>query len=353
MPWIATLPVALGVFTITVAHAGLQDAKPARALPRAGRPVHALARLEPASGLIVVGARPGARILELRVRAGDSVEAGDLIAVLEGNAQAVAQLALAEAKRSAARATRDRKRRELALERERSDRLQQTRRTMLENGYRAVSAHVKNLSAALAALPATSSQQDRLTLASSVEQFRALEYDAYTKLEQAKVEDELLPRARATEDEALADASAEFAVFDREVALAQAALEASHVLAPSKGIVLSTHVHSGEVSSGPLVTLGDTAAMVARAEVDHEDIPAIQVGDAARVELHGQAIEGRVSRIARVVGVNRLVSIDPRARQDLRVVEVTIELAEAGAAAAFVGLQVEAVITPNSAAREP
>ena len=81
------------------------DAAQKPALPAASpQPgdVHALARLEPLSGLIIIGGRPGARIERIEVGQGDKIAAGQLLAILEGHDQARAQLALAEAQKARA-----------------------------------------------------------------------------------------------------------------------------------------------------------------------------------------------------------------------------------------------------------
>ena len=89
--------------------------------------VHALARLEPASGVIVVGGRPGARIDRIQVRAGDNVKPGQVLAILEGNDQAQAQLALAEAQKTRAVHQRAVQKKKLILEREQFDKLNKAR----------------------------------------------------------------------------------------------------------------------------------------------------------------------------------------------------------------------------------
>ena len=61
--------------------------------------VHALARLEPSSGLVVVGARPGARIERILAMQGDSAAAGQVLAVLEGHDAARLQVGMAEARK--------------------------------------------------------------------------------------------------------------------------------------------------------------------------------------------------------------------------------------------------------------
>src|SRR5512135_2745159 len=84
----------------------------AQTAPRTDRVtrVHALARLEPAGGLIVVGARPGIRIERVLVAAGDPVQAGQPLAILEGQAEALHQ--------------RAQRRNQVAVERALEDRLQ-------------------------------------------------------------------------------------------------------------------------------------------------------------------------------------------------------------------------------------
>ncbi|MGC8644219.1 MAG: hypothetical protein ACP5XB_30535, partial [Isosphaeraceae bacterium] len=89
--------------------------------------VHALARLEPLSGLVVIGARPGARIERVEVNQGDKVVAGQLLAVIEGHDQARAQLALAEAQKTRALHERSVQKQKLALKREQFDKLQKAR----------------------------------------------------------------------------------------------------------------------------------------------------------------------------------------------------------------------------------
>ena len=61
--------------------------------------VHALARIEPAGGLVVVGVRPGARVDSLLVAEGDVVKAGQALAVTEGHEVARCEHALAEGAR--------------------------------------------------------------------------------------------------------------------------------------------------------------------------------------------------------------------------------------------------------------
>ena len=109
--------------------------QPSRATGEPGD-VHALARLEPASGLIIVGARPGARIERIEIGPADSVTPGQVLAILEGHDQARAQLALAEAQKTRALHQRSVQKQKLALEREQFDKLQKSK---LESAMRVFS----------------------------------------------------------------------------------------------------------------------------------------------------------------------------------------------------------------------
>ena len=97
------------------------------ATPAQSSDVYALARLEPAAGLIIVGARPGARIERLKVGTGDSVKTGQTLAILEGNEPARAQIEVAEAQKARAMHRRSVQKQKLALEREQFDKLQKAK----------------------------------------------------------------------------------------------------------------------------------------------------------------------------------------------------------------------------------
>jgi ABC exporter DevB family membrane fusion protein len=313
----------------------------------ASRSVRALARLEPVAGLVAVGARPGARILSIEVAEADRVRAGQNLASLEGGDVARHQLEGLEAKKKAALSARDRQRRLAALENERTDAVQKVRLDMAEKSYRALEAQVKRLTDVTKALPPTTSLSDRTSLESALEQARGQQYPAYLALEEAKIDQSLLERRRALTNEALADSGPEDAALDAEIAVARAGFASTTIAAPQPGEVLLILARAGEVSSGTLMYLGDTARMRAVAEVDEADIAGIAVGDPAEVQILDQKVTGRVSRIGRMVAPNQMASLDPRARQDLRVIPVSIDLDDSSAAAAFVNMQVEVAINPQ------
>jgi len=324
----------------------------ARSAPRTDRVtrVHALARLEPAGGLIIVGARPGIRIERVLVAAGDLVRAGQPLAILEGQAETRRRLALAEAQKAEVLHQRAQRRNQLAVERAREDRLQPIRLAVLENITKALKAEDERISQDIDVLgkdPQAVRQREELAL--KLDQVRIESYKAFFELEQARADQALLDRKRRVEDQALADGGPDDQVLDRQIDLARAALAATTVEAPIAGQVLEVLAHGDEVSSGPLVTLGDLSAMDAVAEVDQADAGQLKEGDAAEVTILGTTVPGTVTRVGRFVGRNQLMNVDPRTLQDLRVLKVTIRLGTAQPAGRFVNMQVEVAITPGAA----
>jgi len=312
--------------------------------------VHALARLEPLGGMVVVGVRPGGRVDQVLVAQGDVVKAGQSLALIEGNEAARCQLALAEARKADALCRRARERSRVALERDREDELQKARNVMLDDIAKALKWQDDRFDNQISTFP-----KDYLPelkrgfneLKSKLDQLRIEEHKARFEREQARIDQQLLSRKRAKEDEALADGGTEDKLLDREIDLARATFGATTVKAPIAGTILDVMAKSGEISSGPLLALGDMSAVVAVAEVDQADVGSVQVGDSATVSIFGTTVPGKVTRIGRLVGRNQLMSVDPRLPQDLRVVKVAIQLDRADQAARFMNLQVEVVITPR------
>ena len=327
--------------------------------------VRALARLEPESGLIVIGARPGARIEKVAVADGDDVQPGKLLAVLEGHDQRARQLALAEAQRDAAGFQRRLRREQLALERARFDRLKQTRL----DGLRFIVSDLK--SKVGPATDASKGEQDSKTKGSQVKaassplgggmvppimqdmlaaQLRAELMKTEVQLKELEVSLELLDRQRKFEDEQAADDTPDTVVLDRQIELARADLAQTEVHAPTGGRVLVVLARAGEVSSGPLLTLGDLGSMVARAEVFQTDALDVTAGDSAEVTILGRSVAGEVVRVGTTVGKNIVTSLDPSALADRRVVEVVVRLADPALAARLVNMQVEVAIRKKARA---
>lgn len=125
---------------------------------------------------------------------------------------------------------------------------------------------------------------------------------------------------------------------------ARAELDLSVVTAPIDGEVLKIHARTGE-RVGPLgiAELGRTGEMYAVAEIYETDIRFVRLDQRAQVRSPALSnpISGTVERIGRKVGKMDVLSTDPAAKTDARVVEVQIRLDDGSPAAGLTNLQVE------------
>ncbi len=316
--------------------------------------IHALARLEPASGLIVVGARPGVRIEEVRVAEGDEIKAGAVLAILEGHTQAQRQLDLAEAQKKSADFQRSIRRDKLALAREAEDQLKASRHDTTQQVAQTTRQKFQELKALEKTVSPLIEKDARAKyeIAQAAFQLEVSALKAELELKALDAEEASRPKLRQLEDKELADVGPETDVLLRQIDQARDALAQTEVRAPGPGIVLELHARAGEVSSGPLLSLGDLSAMVAKAEVYQTDVARVSLGDKADVLVQGKEVTGKVVKIGRTVGGNELRSLDPRALQDLRVVSVTIALDSAAEASQYVRRQVDVSITPAQVERK-
>lgn len=146
-----------------------------------------------------------------------------------------------------------------------------------------------------------------------------------------------------TEAEATLDSVAE--VRDVDVAKAQAGvdraiaalrqaqedLELTNVKAPSDGQIIKINTYPGEiVDEQGVVEFAQTSNMMVVAEVYESDIGQVKVGQTATISSETGAFEGEitgsVSQIGLKIGKQDVLSTDPAADVDSRVVEVKINL---------------------------
>ncbi|MFO0951124.1 MAG: biotin/lipoyl-binding protein [Isosphaeraceae bacterium] len=269
--------------------AGPSDAARAQAPasePSGSSTIHALARLEPAGGVVTVGARPGARVVRIEVKEGDEVKAGQLLATLEGQEAARAQLASAETQKKKAEADRDRQRKRLSLERAHEDRVQKVRLQQVTEIQKILAARVTQGDASqllIDKVPGITAK-DKAEFQVGLDRLKIDAARAAIELEQAKADqDDLAPR-RAIEDQALATGGPEDALLDQQIELARANVEQTQIKAPTAGHVLQILAREGEVSARPARADGrDLTSMVATAGVDQSDVGAILPGASAEV----------------------------------------------------------------------
>jgi HlyD family secretion protein len=144
-------------------------------------------------------------------------------------------------------------------------------------------------------------------------------------------------------------AQVEFPIASLEAQIASAESRARRLTlyAPVDGRILNIMIKPGEdVSSGPVLAMGDTRLMRAVAEVYETDIARIKIGQVATItsRAFSHPITGKVVRIGNMVFKNDVLNVDPAARADARVVEVWIDLEDATLTERLTNLTVDVVI---------
>ncbi len=149
------------------------------------------------------------------------------------------------------------------------------------------------------------------------------------QINEAKANLEQLKEVRPV-DIRQAEAEVESAVA--AVGQAQADLETSYVRAPAAGKVLKINTRAGETVDDKegIAELGKTEEMMVVAEVYESDINKVRLGQRVAITSEGKAFEGEiqgsVSQIGLKIGKKDILSTDPAAAVDARVVEVNIRL---------------------------
>ncbi|MEO1087216.1 MAG: efflux RND transporter periplasmic adaptor subunit, partial [Acidobacteriota bacterium] len=305
------------------------------ATPAEPSAVAALGRLEPGPGVVEVGAPPGDRLESLAVDRGDAVAVGQVLAVLESHGLRRAELDLAAAARAEA-----------------VEALRRARRS----GPLAVStreAEVRRLEAdlelAASDLARTRSlvEQDVLP-ARELDVHRSRHAQARALLEQGRSQ---LAEQREAAELDVRGAEAALARAEAAAEAAEVSLERTTLRAPVTGDVLDIRLLPGEATTGgPILTLGEVGRMVAVAEVYETDIGRLRVGQAAEITSPalGEALRGTVETVGSIVRRNDVLSLDPAARTDVRVVETRIRLEDPETARRYVHLQVDVRIDTGS-----
>lgn len=319
----STLAHPIGPATATAAMvAALLCALPGQAAAQTPtqHDVVALGHLVPGEKVLVLAAPPGAILSELRVERGQRVQAGEVLAVLQNAERERAQLARAEQELRMA---------EIDLQR-------------LREGERAelIAAQI----AEIAALQAESEVQQ-----ARVDQFRQLVADGLLAQDSfddiavrnralaARIEAETnrLLSMRSGRSEDIDRATAQLAAAEAAVALARASYRMQQIFAPIDGTILSLHAQPGEAVQphGAVLSMGDTANMMVRAEIDEADVHRLRLG--ARVTITSMAfsgtVEGELVEIEPLMDSNFVQPIAPTARVDRRVMPARIRLHDSDA----------------------
>jgi HlyD family secretion protein len=142
---------------------------------------------------------------------------------------------------------------------------------------------------------------------------------------------------------------AKVTMFTADLQQAKVELGRASVRAPIGGEVLDVHARAGErVGPNGIAEIARTDQMYAVAEVYETDIGRVHVGQHATITspVFSEPLQGTVERVGRKVGKLDLVSADPAALTDARVVEVEVRLDDSAHAGVLTNLEVTVAITP-------
>lgn len=295
--------------------------------------VVALGRVIPRGDVVSVATPSGAgdaRIAEVRVGLGDTVAAGDVLAVLDNLTALENGVATARATIAVRQAT-----------------LAQTTATIRASREEAQAA----LDRAQVTAANAQSDRDRITslfergvaTRAELDQLVARATEAGRDVERAAATLSRYQNGDATQAD-IAVAEANLAAARVDLTRAEHDLERAYVRAPSAGTVLDINARAGErPGAGGIIDLGDTSQMTVEAEVYQTLIGRVAIGDPVTVsaEALGQDLTGTVTAIGLEIGRQSITSDDPAANTDARVVDVivTLEAASSVQARGFTNLE--------------
>ena len=292
--------------------------------PPAGGPgegpvvVASTGRVEGASDTTEVGAGMDGVIGEMRVREGDTVRAGDVLAVIDRR-ELTEELSAARAGAESARQARRRVLRGSRPEdRERADAEVVAAEAVVAQ---AEAQHRRSTSLFGQGIQSPSERDDAE---------RQL-HVSRAQLQAARKRAELVKAPALPEEAAKADADVRSA--EQRVAVLERTLEKCLVRAPTDGTVLRVLLRKGESFSTlvprPILSLADTSRLRVRAEVDERDVGRVFPGQRVLVRAEGwdgPAVPGRVARLGATMGRKTVKTGDPAEKGDRDVLEALIDL---------------------------
>jgi len=350
---------------------GERSSEPVKTTPV--RKVTALGRLEPEAEVIRLDAPlnlDGDRIARLLVKQGDSVKAGQVVAILDSRdrlqdalAQAKEQVRVAQARLAQVKAGA--KTGEIQAQEATITRLQAELAGEITSQNAAIArwqSEARNARAEYSRFEQL--YRDGAISASSLDSKRLGAETAQAQLEEAiatqnRTKETLqaqLNEARATLSRIAevrpVDVKAAQTEVDNAIAAlrqAQTNLEQADIRTPMAGQILKVHTRVGEkIGDAGIADLGQTEQMVVVAEVYQTDISKVQLGQQAVItsQAFGGELQGTVSQIGLQVNRQNVFSNQPGENLDRRVVEVKIRLnpGESNRVSGLTNLQVQTAI---------
>ncbi|MCP6757208.1 MAG: ABC exporter membrane fusion protein [Fischerella sp. CENA71] len=329
--------------------------------------VVALGRLEPKGEVIHINGPRGERIARLEVSRGDIIQSGEIIAYLESYEEQVAErdyalTQVAEAKEKLKASTeyvqtqiQEAKTRIIQVERPGNFEVEAQQATVrqLEAELRLAEEDLQR---------SHSLHTDGAISQQSLEQQISKTQQLQEQLNNAKaslIQLESALKANLSNAQAqLRSQQANLLLAQRQIALgsaqknlnlAEARLRRTIIRAPRAGQILKTLTYPGEaIGDDGILEMGDTSQMYVVAEVYESDVGLVKLGQPATITSRNgafsKAITGKVVEIGWQIFKNNILSDDPAANADARVVEVRIRLDDSKPIKAFTNLQVDVKI---------
>ena len=342
--WFAIVAGLVVVATVTAAvvilpRLGLPTETHATPAVHAPVGVASLGRIQPEDGTTIrIGARSlsgqPSLVAELRVKEGDNIRAGDIVAVLNSQPQlegawrqSEARIRVAETRRNQVKAGA--KTADIAAQAGEVARLEFQLATARAEHVRMESLHQQDV------VTQSAWEQSRLTVDTTAQMLAAANarLRSLTEVRQIDVD--------------VAEAERQAAVADAQRARAEA--EAATIRSPYNGRVVKIHTWQGEeVTEQGILELARVDRMYVIAEVAESDIQRVKVGQRARItgESLPGPLFGTVEQLGLKVSRNSLTQKDPVSLTDAHIVEVKIRLDDGRSVTSLIDAQVEVLITP-------
>ena len=186
---------------------------------------------------------------------------------------------------------------------------------------------------------------DHLLRQAEVDQHRELLEEARINLDRL----ENLARSQTISHAQLDEARYRYSSLQAKMGVYDARLEMSYIRAPQRGQVLNIVTHPGEkVGIDGVLELGETDKMTVVAEVYETDVHRLAAGQKAIISTPALAepVAGKVVEVGYRVGKMDVLSSDPVADTDARVVETTILVDDPAPLQRLTNLQVDVEILP-------
>ncbi len=346
------------------------------ASPRADQQqVVALGRVEPAGGLIEISGIAGDRLASLQVEAeGSPVKKGQPLAYLESRCLRQLEWESAQA------ALREAQSRFAAEEKSADARILTARLAVRQSESRQQDIQVQQIKLELlrANLELATKDRDRLKglspdLVSDQQRERQMLVVRQAEAELSTAE-ALLKKMIRTKELSLKAARADLKAaragkpqvltaipiesLKKNVEMAKILWQRTAIVAPCDGTILKIFIRPGEsIGTQPILQMANLQQMVVVAMVYETDVKRVELGQHAVVASRTfkppydqRGLEGKVTRIGRLITTPGLRSIDPFDRVDRHVVEVRIRLDEEGCTQArrLSNLQVDVTISKTA-----